>query len=605
MSATRIAHRTHRPVDDGFTLVEVIAALAIVGIVASTALYFFVNGTRSITHQSRTQSAVTVANESMEDAFAVSAKPVTKGPHQFSGLLRDRPQAAVEQAWAAAQAAGLDGLDQTYPAWDPQPATGAAPAVPITRTTVLDKVEYTSTILIGTCYRPTGGASQDCTRTGAGATPPAVTPANTVRLLRVMALVQWPDLTGSCGGTCTYQTQSLVDPNEDIVWNNTTRPIAVDDNTSVPVGEWVDVPVLLNDVLGPVTSNPVVNVTAPTFGTVAPAPTTGQLRYTAPPNRSGVATFTYQLKDRAGHMSDVATVRVTVTGKARDDTASAIRNQVVTIPVLDNDLGTPTAVVIDTPPTGASVNLSNGGRTVDFRAATDGTYTFRYHFTDGTSDSTQAVVTVVVTNYAPPLVSDFVANVPATMSLTDFDIDMLGKTGNPEGYLYEIVSMSVNQGQLKIDGPLGVRNVNMSNYKRGTRFLYAAQTNTLGTWTFQYRVFDPEGGQGSAVKTVTLRIVPVAVDFTYQVRTGVNEARIDLKNQPGMAPTNFSGTVKLVDGAFPSCVVDPGGQEYHNGIIKIRTTNKKAGTCTMRYQLASPSDPAVVSEVKTITIVVK
>ena len=597
--------RTRRPADDGFTLVEVIAALAIVGIVASTALYFFVTGTRSVTHQSRTQSAVTVANEAMEDAFAVSAKPVTKGPHTFSGLLRDRSQAAVESAWATAEAAGLDGLDQTYPAWDPQPAAGSDPAVPITRTTTLDKVDYTSTVLIGTCYRRTGGASEDCTRVGGGATPPATPPANTVRLLRVMALVSWPDLSGSCGGTCTYQAQSLVDPSEDIVWNNTTRPVAVDDLAKVAVGESVDIAVLLNDVLGPVVSNPIINVSSPTFGTVAPASGSGQLRYTAPTDRSGNATFTYQLKDRAGHISDPATVTVTVTGKAVPDSASAVRNQTVTIPVLDNDLGSPKTVVIDVAPAGATAQLSADRRTVDFRSATIGTFTFQYHFSDGVSDSSPATVTVVVSNYAPPLVADFVANVPATMSLTDFDIDMLGKTGNPEGYLYEIVSMSVNQGQLKIDGPLGVRNVNMSNYKRGTRFLYAAQTNTLGTWTFQYRVFDPEGGQGSAVKTVTLRIVPVAVDFTYQVRTGVNEARIDLKNQPGMAPTNFSGTVKLVDGAFPSCVSDPGGQEYHNGIIKIRTTNKKAGTCTMRYQLASPSDPAVVSEVKTITIVVR
>lgn len=598
-------HHGGRSTDDGFSLVEVVAALAIVGVVAAAALYFFVNGTRSVTHQSRSQSAVTVANESMEDVFAVSAKLITKGTVTLSGLVLDRSQADVTAAWADAQAGGLDGLDQSYPEWDPSPTAGKSPAVPITRTTRLDGVEYTSTILVGTCYRPTGSASRDCTRLAGAASPPAAVPANTVRLMRVMVLVQWPDTAGSCGGTCAYQTQSLVDPNDDIVWNNTTRPIAVDDNTSVMVGESVDIAVLLNDILGPVTSNPVVNVSTPTFGTVSSASTSGQLRYTAPLNRSGLATFTYQLRDQAGHMSDPATVTVTVKGKAVDDSAAAVRNQPLSIPVLTNDLGSPTRVVIDTPPTGATAAVSLDGRSVDFRATAIGTYTFRYHFTDGVSDSTQALVTVVVTNFAAPIVADFVANVPATMSLNDFDINMIGNTGNPEGYLYEIVSMSVNQGQLKIDGPLGVRNVNMANYKRGTRFMYSAQTNTLGTWTFQYRVFDPEGGQGSAVKTVTLRIVPVAVDVNYEVRTGVTEARIDLKNQPGVAPTNFSGTVKLVDGKFPSCVKDPGGQEYHNGIVKIRTTGKGPGTCTMRYQLASPSDPAVVSEVRTITIVVK
>lgn len=594
-----------RPTDDGFTLVEVVVAISLVGVIAAAALYFFVNGSRSVTHQSRSQSAVTVANESMEDAFAVSAKVLTKGTHTFSGLLLDRTEADVTAAWTVAQAAGLAGLDQTYPAWDPVPTVGKKPAVPITRTTHLDGIEYSSTILLGTCYRPTGAtASQDCTRLG-GSTPPATVPANMVQLVRVMVLVTWPDVAGSCGGdVCSYEAQSLVDPSDDIVWNNTTRPIAVDDMATVAVGESVDIAVLLNDIIGPVTSNPVVNVSAVSFGSVGNAATSGVLRYTAPLNASGVATFTYQLRDQAGHMSEPATVSVTVTGKAVADSASAIRNQTVTIPVLDNDQGSPVRAVIDVAPTGATAAVGVDGRTVEFTAPAIGTYTFRYHFTDSASESTQAVVTVVVTSYAAPLVADFVANVPATMTSTDFDINMLGATGNPAGYLFEVVSMSVNQGQMKINGPQGVSNINMANYKRGTAFLYAAQTDTLGTWTFQYRVYDPEGGQPSAVKTVTLRIVPVAVDFTYTVKRDVNEARIDLKSVAGMAPKNFNGTVKLVVGAFPSCVTNPGGQEYHNGIIKIRTTNKNAGTCTMTYQLASPSDPAVVSEVKTITIVV-
>ncbi len=601
MSATR--HRDRRT-DDGFTLVEVVVAISLVGVIAAAALYFFVSGTRSVTHQSRTQSAVTVATESMEDAFAVSPKPVIKGAHTFSGLLLDRREADVTAAWTAA--AGLDGLDQSYPAWDPAPTAGAQPAVPITRTTRLDGIEYSSTILVGTCYRPTGSASpQDCTVLPGVPTPPATTPANMAQLLRVMVMVTWPDAAGSCGtaGVCSYQAQSLVDPSEDIVWNNTTRPMAVDDVATVEVGQSVDIAVLLNDILGPVSSNPVVNVTVPTFGTVANAPTTGQLRYTAPPNRSGLATFTYQLRDRAGHMSDPATVSVTVTGRAVDDHATAIRNQVTTIDVLPNDQGSPVSVEIDVAPTGATATPSPDGRTVSFRAPTMGTYTFRYHFNDGTSDSTQALVTVVVTNYPAPLVGDFTATVPATMVAGALDLDMLANTGNPPGYLYEVVSMSIGQGRLKVDGPSGVRDVNIGTYKRGTSLLYEAQPNTLGTFTFQYRVFDPEGGQGSAVKTVTLRIVPVAVDFTVEVRRNA-EARIDLKRVAGIAPQNFNGTVQLLDGAFPSCVRDPGGQEYHNGVVKVRATST-TGSCTMTYQLVSPTDPTLVSEPRTITIVVK
>jgi len=591
--------------DSGFTLVEVVAALAVMAVISTAALYFFVNGTRTVTHQSRSQAAVTVASESMEQAFAVSAKPVTKSGTTFSGLLVDRTQSEVDAAWNAATAAGLEGLDQSYPAWDPHPTSGGDPAVDLTRTTTLDGVAYTSDILIGTCYRVTTSTNpEDCTRVAGQVNDPGVAPAGRAQLLRVMVLVSWPDTAGVCDGTCTYQAQSLVDPNSDIVWNNTTRPIAMDDQSSVEVGAWVDIAVLLNDVLGPVTSDPVVNVTAPSMGSVS-RPRVGELRYTAPANASGLVTFTYQLKDQAGHMSDPATVSVRVTGKALPDTATAVRRVSVSLPVTSNDLGSPTSVVIDTPPTGATATPNPDGRTVQFYANNVGTYTFRYHFNDGKSDSTQAEVTVVVTNYPAPLVADFTAIVPATLVTTDVDLNMLGSTLNPPGYLFEVMSMNINQGQLKIDGPSGVRNVNMSNYKRGTRFLYAPQTNVLGTWTFTYRVLDPEGGQPSAVKTVTIRIVPVAVDFTVNLQGNrSSEQRIDLKNVAGIAPTNFGGTVKLVDAAFPSCVTNPGNQEYQNGLIKVRTQGITNKTCTMAYQLVSPTDPLTVSDVKTITLVV-
>lgn len=588
--------------DSGFTLVEVVAALAVMAVISTAALYFFVNGTRTVTHQSRSQAAVTVASESMERAFAVSAKPVTKSAKTFSGLLVDRKQADVTAAWSAASAAGLDGLDQSYPAWDPFP-TGGAAAVDLRRTTTLDGVTYTSDILIGTCYRlATSTSPQDCTKVTGQVNDPGVAPAGRAQLLRVMVLVSWPDTTGTCGGRCTYEAQSLVDPNSDIVWNNTTRPIAMDDLTSVPVGETVDVHVLLNDVIGTVTSDPVVNVTAPTLGSTS-RPQPGVIRFLAPATQSGLATFTYQLRDQAGHMSDPATVSVKVTGKAVADSMTAIRNVPVDLPVTANDLGTKTGIVIDQAPAGATATPNAGGQSVRFVAPTVGTYTFRYHFTDGTSDSTQALVTVVVANYAPPLAADFTALVPASLVLTDVDLNMLVSTSNPPGYLFEVMSMSISQGQLKIDGPTGVKNVNMSNYKRGTRFLYSPQTNTLGTWTFTYRALDPEGQQPSATKTVTIKIVPVGVDFTVNLaKNQWSEQRIDLKTVPGIAPTNFGGTVRLVDATFPSCVTDPGNQEYHNGIIKVRTSGKSNATCTMAYQLVSPNDPTVVSDVKTITL---
>ena len=113
--------------DAGFTLIEVIVALALIAIVAAASLTFFVHGTRTITTQQRQQTAVAIANEAMEDAYSRVATSAANG---VSGLVVGRTQTEATTAWNAAVTAGVQGLSDAFVAYDtstsPAPATGTA-----------------------------------------------------------------------------------------------------------------------------------------------------------------------------------------------------------------------------------------------------------------------------------------------------------------------------------------------------------------------------------------------------------------------------------------------------------------------------------------------
>lgn len=118
--------------DRGFSMIEVIIAIVMIGIVASSALWFFINGMQSSSNLGREQTAVTVANSAMEQAFVVSPRvDVAAG---VSGLVVGRPAADVQSAFIALgptalgslklnKGAGIDGVSVTYPLSDPAGGT--------------------------------------------------------------------------------------------------------------------------------------------------------------------------------------------------------------------------------------------------------------------------------------------------------------------------------------------------------------------------------------------------------------------------------------------------------------------------------------------------
>ncbi|HEY6795554.1 MAG TPA: type II secretion system protein [Kineosporiaceae bacterium] len=192
--------------DAGFTLVEVIVALVLLAMVAVAVLGLFVRGVKDVAGLDRRQVAVAFAGETMELVRTVSAVPDTSGR---TPLLAGRTHAAVDAQWAAA--GGAD-LSQTDEAWDTTATGSSAPGVPLASTRTVSGVTFTSTNLIGTCWRPAAGGA--CVRATAKA-------ASSVLEYRVVVLVTWSEGPGtSCSGSaCTYALASLVDPGVDPAFN--------------------------------------------------------------------------------------------------------------------------------------------------------------------------------------------------------------------------------------------------------------------------------------------------------------------------------------------------------------------------------------------------
>jgi prepilin-type N-terminal cleavage/methylation domain-containing protein len=198
--------------ESGFSLVEVLVAISVIAIVATSAGILTMSGIQTSTTQERKQIAVTIASGAMETANARSA--ATNTTTKVSDLLTNRLATDVAAAFTAQ--AGKVGVAQTYQAWDPTALGVIAPAIPITATVIQSGTTFAVTTLIGTCYEKlTGG---DCTILPGYLLAPVVTPTGYTQILRVIVVVSWTAGSGCSGGGCFYATTSLIDSHTDLEW---------------------------------------------------------------------------------------------------------------------------------------------------------------------------------------------------------------------------------------------------------------------------------------------------------------------------------------------------------------------------------------------------
>jgi len=582
--------------DAGFSLVEVIVSLVLLGIVATAALYFFIEGTRTTSHLQRTQNAVAVANEAMERAYAVEPRDSLAVPGTPT-IVVGRTQASVEAAWATAAALGLEGVADTYPIWDSTATASSTPVLPVTYTRYHSTQTYAVSILVGTCFRDSDDltTNQVCTRLpGVTADPgDAGTPAGKVRMLRILAIVTWQPLAGECTvGTCSYQLSGLMDRSDDLEWNQVFTPVAVDDYASFVQGESRGINVMANDLIGPLRSGPVTILSGPASGQgTVTVSTNGTITYTAPANASGIFTFTYRLKDARGAVSGPGTVYITLPPQSADDTARVLFGGTTPIAVTGNDIGSPVSLTIVGGPNHGSASVS--GLNISYTPSINsGTDSIGYTYKDGSGQvSPQATLTILIDSLTT---QDRLIELPARVAPTDewtaLRDTLIAGNNNLGDIRIAIVGPAPSAGTVRVDGVAYTKTGAGDFSSAGTNIDYSPPLNTIGEFGFGYVLTRVSSGSTSAPKTMIVRMLPVATADTIPGRLATDGTR-EIQVGSNDRPTVFGGStnVTVVLGAMSTGTCGatfPASQKRLTaGVIQVVTPGNGDANCSFQYTL--------------------
>lgn len=188
--------------DAGFTLVETLVSIAVIGVVMTSLTSFFTHTMGLMNNQRGTQTAVHLAQGALENARAYKGAVVVAG----------RGRTSAEAQWSAAPAAvapyqaNMDVTwDSTLP--DISPAGSAAPLSTDAETIKINNVTYRRSSYVGMCYAQAiadlDPTNLTCTKLGLRS------PTGLVKFFQVVVAVTWTDRTCR-GGACSYVTSTLI-----------------------------------------------------------------------------------------------------------------------------------------------------------------------------------------------------------------------------------------------------------------------------------------------------------------------------------------------------------------------------------------------------------
>lgn len=205
--------------DDGFTLIEVLIAIAILIAVCTTTLPFLVSEKHTAALFQHELVATTMASTALEAVAAQSASVSTTT--NLTNLVTGRAASDVTAAWSANSS--VAGVGATYPLSDPTATNSNGALVPISgATSVVNGTSYTTSTLIGACYMPTAtltGAS--CGRIAGVTNVPASAPNGYIGMIRVIVVTSWSgDAACATSGSCQYSASTLINIDPDLTWVN-------------------------------------------------------------------------------------------------------------------------------------------------------------------------------------------------------------------------------------------------------------------------------------------------------------------------------------------------------------------------------------------------
>jgi hypothetical protein len=288
-------------------------------------------------------------------------------------------------------------------------------------------------------------------------------------------------------------------------------PVATNDGKTTAEDTPVDINIfaIATDIEGLATANPIVINSAPTNGTLTVNQATGVIRYTPSSNYNGTDSFTYQVKDSNGALSNIATIDITVNAindvpVTGADTGSLVEDDnPIIIDVLANDsdieggINFASVSITSNPKPNGTIEVLADGR-IQYTPQADffGTDSFQYTVADnngGVSVPTTVTVTITPVNDAPIAIAD------------SFTTD--------EGVA--IASINVIQNDTDIDDTLTLDSVIIvQNPTGGTLTLNLDKTLTYtpnvgfnGVDSFTYKVADAAAATSNEA-IVTINVIP-------------------------------------------------------------------------------------------------
>jgi len=324
----------------------------------------------------------------------------------------------------------------------------------------------------------------------------------------------YPDFYGT--DTFTYYANDGTQNSAPILVNVTVLPVndapiaandAVTTNEDTPIG----IPILSNDtdVDDVLNATMIVLITSPTHGTLTINASTGAVVYSPSLNYNGNDSFTYQVKDAAGALSNIATVAIVIQPVndvpiANADFATTPEETTVSIPVLANDTDVdssldPTSLSVVTAPLHGQTVVQTATGMIEYKPQENftGIDSFTYTVKDSegaTSAPISVTISVSPVNDVPVAVNDQAT----TNEDTPVDIDVLLNDTDVDGVLDAtmiVLKTSATHGTLTINTATGA-------------VVYSPSLNYIGNDSFTYQVRDAAGAL-SSIATVAIVIQPV------------------------------------------------------------------------------------------------